>query len=374
MGAEELRRRIISNLEAQGFVIDGKRLYHPAVESNDKDAIRRMRFQSCQHLIEKLRPTLYYRETEILEQFADGRDVVPERIEPQLVPAPRDSLENDIIKYIRLSIAVPSEEQPRRSHRFIVRDFQNGKVIGALVVGTALFFQGDRDFWIGWDIPQKRKGMRYIAEGWTLVSIPPYSQLMGGKLMALLSVCNEVRDDYCRVYGDELALMSTASAFGRSSVYNRLKYRDEKTFIPIGWTKGCGRFHFDNGDLLEQIKAYVIANYRGNLPLHDRLFTIYTCLQLLGLPDKWIYHGIRHQMFVMPMARNSRSWLCGKTTEPLDYIDRPMSDIVDWWKERWMLKRASWDNRYLSASGSDIRIWKERSDAVRGVQLQLLDM
>ena len=39
-----------------------------------------------------------------------------------------------------------------------------------------------------------------------------------------------------------------------------------------------------------------------------------------------------------------------------------------------MLKRASWDKRWLAASGSDIRIWKERCDAVRGVQLQMLDM
>lgn len=372
MKAEDLRRRIITNLESQGFITDGKRLHHPAIDAGDKDAIRKMQSQACQYLIDKLKSSLYYRETEILDRFAVGRDIVPERITPRLVYAQKDTLEDDIVKYIRLSTAVPSEVQRGRQHCFVVEDTQNDKVIGALVIGTTLILQGDRDAWIGWTQDQRRKHMRHIAEGWTLVSIPPYSQLMGGKLMALLSVTNEARDDYCETYNDQLALMTTSSAFGRSSVYNRLKYRDEQTFIRVGWTKGCGRFHFDNGDLLDCMRQFVIDNH-PKPPLQDRLFLISTCLGLLGLPSEWIYHGIRREMFVMPMARNTRAWLCDKTTDALDYIDRPMSDVVGWWKERWMLKRASWDRRYLDAAGSDIRIWKERFDGVRGRQLQMLE-
>ena len=180
-----------------------------------------------------------------------------------------------------------------------------------------------------------------------------------------------MRDDYRRVYGDEVALTTTASAFGRSSVYNRLKYRNEPTFVRVGWTKGCGRFHFDSGDLLEEMCKFAERNH-PNCPSHDRLFTISACLKLLGLPANWIVHGIKREMFVVPMAFNTRAWLNDRTDKPLDYVSRPMADIVDWWKERWLLKRVSWDKRWLDVDGKSIRLWPESDGGLRGTQLSLI--
>ena len=369
--ADELRQKIIDNLERQGFIIDGDTLHHPAIVDNDKDKLRAMQSGSRQYIIDKWKPILYYREPEILENFAHGRDVVPEKIQPRLVYAQHGTLEHDIARYIALSTSVPTEKPRGRIRAYLVRDEQNDKVIGVIAVGSALLRQGDRDLWIGWDNPTRRKHMRHLVEAWGLVSVPPYTHLMGGKLVSLLGVSNEVRDDYRRVYGDEVALTTTASAFGRSSVYNRLKYRDEPTFMRVGWTKGCGRFHFDSGTLLEEMCKFAARNH-PNCPSHDRLFTIGTCLKLLGLPQNWIVHGIKREMFVVPMAYNTRAWLNDKTDEPLRYIHRPMDDIVDWWKERWLLKRVSWDKRWLDVDGKSIRLWPESDGGMRGTQLSLI--
>ena len=371
MQANELKQKIIDNLLRQGFIIDGDELRHPAIINNDKDKLREMQSQSRQSLIDNNKSTLYYKEPEILANFAHGKEVVPEKIQPKIIVAANGSLEHDIYRYIAYSTSVPTERSRGRNRISIVRDEQNGKVIGVIVIGSALLRMGDRDLWVGWDNPTRRKHMRHVAELWGIVSIPPYTHLMGGKLISLLGVSNEVRDDYRQFYDDELAITTTASAFGRSSVYNRLKYRNEKTFVPVGWTKGYGRFHFDNGTLLEEMCKFA-ARHHPNCPSHDRLLTISTCLKLIGLPTNWLYHGIRRQMFVMPMAHNTREWLNDKTDKPLDYISRPRSDIVDWWKERWMLKRVAWDKRWLDADGKSIRLWPEGNGGMRGTQLDLI--
>ena len=372
MQAAELKQKIIDNLLRQGFIINGDELRHPAIIDNDKEKLREMQSQSRQSIIDSYKPTLYYKEPEILAQFAHGKEVVPEKIQPRLVYAQNGTLEYDIVYYIALSTSVPGDKPRGRLRGYIVYDDQNGKIIGVVTVGSALLRQGDRDHWIGWDNDTRRRHMRHIMECWGLISIPPYTHLMGGKLVSLIGVSNAVRDDYRRVYTDDVALATTSSAFGRSSVYNRLRYRDEKTFLPVGWTKGFGRFHFDSGTLLDEICQFA-ARHHPNCPTHDRLFTIGTCLKLLGLPVQWMYHGIRRQMFAMPMAHNTLDFLNDRA-DKLDYVDRPMSDVVDWWKERWLLKRVAWDKRWQDVDGRSIRLWPESNGGLRGSQLNLMDV
>lgn len=371
MTDSELRVRIVQHLESLGYRLEGGVLRLPSDSGDAKALIRRIQLRACDAMISRAKTDLFYREPEILGRFINGDVVVPEKISPRLVLVEPESVEADIIRYVRLTTAVPSEAQRGRSVRYVVEDAYTGGVMGVVVIGSPVLHQGDRDEWVGWDSSSRVARMKHVAEAWGLVSIPPYSQLMSGKLMALIGVCSEVRELFESRYGDPLALMTTSSAFGRSSVYNRLKYRSEMTFIRVGWTKGYGNFHFNDDAILEAVRQFCRREDPSRTFLNKMAMLSYA-LPKLGLSPSLLQHGIRREMFVMPTARNTREFLTGGA-DVLDYIDRPFEDVVAWWKERWMLKRASWDDRYKSARGSDIRLWSadEAQHALRGTQTRL---
>ena len=371
MTDSELRVRIVNHLTSLGYShsdITAGQLRLPDDAEDAKALIRKVQSAACKEMIARAKADLFYREPEILSRFVGGDTVIPEKIMPRLVMVLPDSLEADIIRYIRLTTAVPSEAQRGRSLRYVVEDEHTGGVMGAIVIGSPVLHQGDRDEWIGWDSTSRQLRMKHIAEAWTLVSIPPYSQLMSGKLMALIGVCNEVREEFESRYSDSLALMTTSSAFGRSSVYNRLVYRKEKTFIRVGWTKGFGNFHFNDDIILAGIYDLCRREAPDKVFL-NKMARLGYALPHLGLSPSLLQHGIRREMFVMPTATNTREFLMGNA-DGLNYISRPFEDVVEWWRERWMLKRAAWDDRYKTAHGVDIRMWLPE-EAVRGTQLQL---
>ena len=76
-----------------------------------------------------------------------------------------------------------------------------------------------------------------------LGALPPYSQLLGGKLVASLIKTREVVDAFTKRYNDSTGLISgqkkkarlvavtTTSALGRSSVYNRDVYKRQVHFL-----------------------------------------------------------------------------------------------------------------------------------------------
>ena len=77
---------------------------------------------------------------------------------------------------------------------------------------------------------------------------------LGGKLVALTAACSEVRKSFAKRYRNRvslisgtkrkphLALITTTSALGRSSLYNRLKFGKRLVFESVGFTGGWGEF------------------------------------------------------------------------------------------------------------------------------------
>ena len=62
----------------------------------------------------------------------------------------------------------------------------------------------------------------------------------------------------------KIALVTTTSALGRSSLYNRLKFKDRLAFERVGQTQGFGEFHFSNGiyeDMTEYAKSKDVTGH-----------------------------------------------------------------------------------------------------------------
>jgi len=131
--------------------------------------------------------------------------------------------------------------------------------IGLFALGDPVYALHDRDKWIGWNSEQKREKLYHVMDAYVLGAVPPYSVLLGGKLIAMMALSNEVRRAFRKKYfGTKtlinkkrrppyLALITTTSALGRSSVYNRMSIGGFDYWHSVGFTKGFGEFHFSNG-------------------------------------------------------------------------------------------------------------------------------
>jgi hypothetical protein len=244
-------------MRKQGFRMRSGLLVPP--DGNDKDGVRKLHNQAVEHRVEKSRRGLQRHEKRLLSYIASGGEVHPEHIYPRLIEVRPDSEEELLFRYARLHWSIPVSAGYGRRLRFLVLDESNGKLMGLLGLGDPVFSLGPRDQWVGWTPQQRRSHLRFVMDVFVLGAVPPYSHLLCGKLIALLATSREVQRAFRKKYGGQeslisrqaldgrLALLTTTSALGRSSMYNRLRYQDEPVFQSVGFTQGSGEFHFSNG-------------------------------------------------------------------------------------------------------------------------------
>lgn len=375
MNAERLKQQIVESLEDQGFRVQDRQILPPS--DLDKDKVRQLHALAVQHRIEKGKRGLRRHEARLLKHFAVGREVAPERIAPRLIEVQPKSEEELLFRYATLHWSIPVSSGYGRRLRFIILDKQNGKLIGLFGLGDPVFSLAARDSWVGWDKECRRERLHHVMDAFVLGAVPPYSSLLCGKLVAMLVASNDVRGAFLRKYGGRtsqirqrtldgrLALVTTASALGRSSLYNRIGYDGRLLYRRVGFTRGSGEFHFSNG-VYGAISQYVnehceptAKQERWGRGFRNRREVIRKCLAELGLSREWLYHGIQRELFVVPLAGNTRHFLVGEHTE-LQWFDQPVKDLFQWFRQRWLLPRASRDQRYLEFEPSTYALWNGR--------------
>ena len=367
-----LRRMVLRSLREQGFRVQGSKLLPPSDQS--KDNLRLLHQTAVAHKLEKSRAGLVRYENDLIQSIASGSDVVPEEIHPVLVQVQPDSREELLFRYATLHWSIPVSSGYGRRLRFLVMDNHNDKLIGVIGLGDPIFSLGMRDSWIGWNKEDRQERLHNVMDAFVLGAVPPYSQLLCGKLVATLAASNQVRDAFCNKYADhssvirqrslasQLVAITTASALGRSSIYNRLTLRGRKIFHSVGFTQGSGEFHFANG-LYAAIQDYAIKhctptakNGLWGKGFRNRRETVKKCLPILGISSEWLYHGVKREVFIVPLAENTRQFLRGQEAVPVWY-DQHTEELFEWFRERWLLRRAEWDRRYLAFERDSYRIW-----------------
>ncbi len=87
-------------------------------------------------------------------------------------------------------------------------------------------------------------------------------------------------------------------------------------------------------------------------------------LSKLGFSQEMLNHGIKRELFVAPLAKNTRPFLKGNTETPR-YFSRPFDKTAKFWRERWLLPRAERDSSYHDFDCEEWRLWKKESHARR---------
>lgn len=372
-----LRNRIIRSLRAQGFRVRNGDILPP--KDLSKQRIRELHETAVEHRVERARGGLFRMEEELLGNIASGKEVVPSRMSPRLVEVLPESEEELLFRYASLHWSIPVSSGYGRRLRFLVVDDSNGKLIGLIGVGDPVYSLGPRDEWVGWTPSDRKKRLGHVMDAFVLGAVPPYSFLLCGKLVAMLAASNTVRHAFKRKYGGtrsvirrklhdgRLALITTASALGRSSIYNRLRFQDRLLYRSVGFTKGSGEFHFSNGlygaiaEFAEEHCEPTAKQERWGTGFRNRREVIKKCLPALGLSSDWVYHGIEREVFVVPLARNAREFLQGQHTRLL-WHQQTEAQVFEYFRDRWMLPRASWDDRFKSWSRDEWGIWQKKEN------------
>lgn len=350
----KLRNMIVISLEKQGFIIQNGKIFLP--DDLSKEKIRKMHNEAIACKIERAKKGLRRHENRLLSWLASGGEVVPEKIEPRLQPVLPRSEEELVFRYLSLHWSIPVSSGYGRRLRFLVIDNHTEKVIGLFGLGDPVFSLAARDHWVGWNQEDRRTRLQYVMDAFVLGAVPPYSYLLGGKLVALLAASNEVQEVFRKKYKNHcttisgrrqdgrLAMITTTSALGRSSIYNRLKYDDE-VFQSVGFTTGSGDFHFSNGiygELTRFAKDYCEPSAKKEewgTGFRNRREVIRKVLAALGLSYQLAYHQIHREIFVIPLAVNTSQLLRGKDNV-LDMYERSVDYLFDWYRKRWLLPRS----------------------------------
>jgi len=254
---KKLRSAIRRSLRAQGFRIAGNRVSFR--QRRDKRSIRKRHEHAVEKRIVRAEAALAGDEAELLGYIASGNEVEPNQIKPRLVQVEPDTIESKLFRYACLHWSIPISDGYGRRLRFLIFDDYNNKLIGLFALGDPVYAIKARDEWIGWDSKAKAARLYHVMDAYVLGAVPPYSRFLAGKLVALATVCDEVRKAFAKRYGNRaslisgkkrkphLVLVTTTSALGRSSLYNRVKFKSRLVFRAAGFTGGWGEFHFSDG-------------------------------------------------------------------------------------------------------------------------------
>lgn len=208
-------------------------------------------------------------------------------------------------------------------------------------------------------------------------SIPPYNDLLGGKLVSILACSPTVIRDYTRKYGNQISVIAsrmkgakvirdshlvflgTTSLYSLgSSQYNRIKIPCSNDFNlefrKMGITEGYGTVYFSSettrmfSKVLEILDGGKRINHVFGEGTSPRFRMISRGLKEIGInPSSYLKHHSPRIVYSINLAKNTRNFLLGIDDKPIynfniedeDDIANKTQELIEYWYERWLKMR-----------------------------------
>jgi len=350
----ELRNKIIEALKAQGFKINP----HLRPKRNEKETLRKVHEQKRKEQLRLHKKFLLENLDEMKKFSIDGKNIQPDKIKLKLIEVEPDSFESRLFFWWNLVWwSLPYDKPIGRQMRFVLWDEYHDAPFGLIGLQSPPLASSVRDNYLGLNNGNREYWINQSMYGQRIGALPPYNELLGGKMVALSLVSNEIRKAYEKKYRNRKTLLkkrkipnrllfiTTTSAYGKSSVYERIKYNSEKVSIFLGFTSGAGTFHLPQ-ELYEELLLFLeqegINTKRGygtgpsrKLKLVDLGFKK---LGLKNLTGSYVFHNIKRGYYLFSHVRNLHN-VIQKNKRPLWY-DRPFRELFAFWLERWCIPRS----------------------------------
>lgn len=376
-----LKRKVRRHLKRVGFQRDENGTLHLPVDS--KEAIRAAHQMQRAERSTKQKDFLKTKFPKLSQYFATGAEIEPTAVRPRLERIASGTWQAELFKLASLTWSVPVSPGFGRRLRYLVWDDGHDRLMGILAIGDPVFNLRARDEYIGWTGEQRNTQLVHTMDAYVLGAVPPYNQLLGGKVVAALLRTQEIYNDFLAAYGARegviskkvnqarLAAITTTSSMGRSSVYNRLKLEGAFYLRPIGYSSGYGHFHIPDKlfqDLREYLRikkhAYADEHAFGKGP-NWKMRVTRTALELIGMRSNLMRHGVKREVFVCEMASNSVKFLKGEEAK-LDIGGlKSVEEVGALACKRWLIPRAARKTEFLTWTKQDLVDLVSQSSGVR---------
>jgi len=372
---KELREKVLFNLRECGFtLVNGKILMVP----EDKDFIRGVHGNAVKYLRGKKERFIQQVDSSILQKYIiDGKELDIHNIHPKLIQISNRE-ENSVFNWVKLHWSIPISSGYGRRLRYIVYDKGNDAVVGIIGLADPVYGLKDRENLIGWTSEVKKHKLKNIMDAFVLGAVPPYSYLLGGKVVASLVMSPRIRKDFRNKYGGretrisnevfdgKLAAITTASALGKSSMYDRIRIPGGSKFLHAGWSKGSGEFQFYNGVYEEIFKlardsSLKLKNPKWGNGVRNRRTVIRTGLRMLGMSPDLLYHSVKRELFIVPTGVDTFRFLRGETKRIRCY-DITEAEIADYVIGRWVIPRSERRKEYLDFKKEHYSLLKQNGN------------
>lgn len=244
-----------------------------------------------------------------------------------------------------------------RNLNFIVADNKSGKYLGLICISSDFLDLTPRDKFIGWTREKKTQGrmINYTAIGSTIVPLQPLGfNYVGGKLLALLCLSDEVQTQWKKQYGDVLVGVTTTSLYGKNKMGGLSQYDNLKHWKKMGFSSGSVSYEATKPTIRvllnwlakkhtrKYFEWYVATNEQGQPYKRDHRNRSYTfAYSQLKIP-KDTYKAEHHRgIYFSPLYTNTNDFLQGniKESELVKSFDTSYNYLNDLWKTKYAAKR-----------------------------------
>jgi hypothetical protein len=240
-----------------------------------------------------------------------------------------------------------------RNLNFMVKDGVTGKYLGVICISSDFLDLTPRDKFIGWEREKKTQGgmINYTAIGSSIVPFQPLGfNYMGGKLLALLCLSDDVQNLWKKKYGDVLAGVTTTSLYGNTKSNGLSQYDGLEYWQKMGFSSGSVAFEPRKTTLnmlwnwlkenhTEKYFEWWEAKNEQGLPYKrdHKNRSLHFLYPKLGIPKEITRTDHQRGIYFSPLYNNTQEFLRGeiKEGELIKSFNTSCESLSNVWKTKY---------------------------------------
>ena len=344
------KKRVNKYLRTQGYGVKNGVI---SLEVNDKDSYRKVQKHSRFLKVKQHFDFLEKNKQLALDHIVDGKKIDIKKIKPKLIEVKSGTKWEILFKWwCFVWWSIPYERPIGRQMRFVVWDEHHKSIIGLIGLQSPILSWAPRDEYLSLNKGQREIWVNQSLNAQRVGALPPYNKILGSRLVASMLISKKIRTSFQKKYRDKktemknrklpnrLLFITTTGAFGKSPIYERLSYQQQKLSFFLGYTKGFGSFHISDDiyqSMLEYLSSHKIDIKRGYGSGPSRkMRLINETMSRLGFL-KGANHKVKRGVYLFTPVKNLHEVI--QENKRPKYSNFSVEELTDFWKERWILPR-----------------------------------